>query len=261
MKKYLVLFTVLAFLVSGASAQLNIGDEPDLQEYRQPDISVDQDQNTVTATFYLENVGGSFSNTGEDTWLLEIQPRKQSSLSFFSQALSTAGVSEPQTCDDSRPENVHKDMVFSIVERKQISITSPLNGEGSLSPGNYNLIAVSTTGCATGETAVDNPEPVDPYGWSSEIGSFTVEEDDSSVTDPRDPSEPDDTVWISYSNSNECVEIVDDDVPSNFEQYDSQSQCLENQEDTGIAPLTVGLGAVLLAVLIVLVAWRRDILG
>lgn len=250
--KAIIISLVLVLLIGLGSAR--IVEDPQLQEYQQPDILVDQESNTVTATFYLENTGGNFAFADDSPWVLEIQPKLQNSFSF-ADSLSAPGVSEPDTCDDSKPENVHKEMVFESNERKEISITSPLNGEGNLKPGEYNLKAISVTGCATGDTAVDNPEPVDPYGWQTDIGSFTVEEDQSD-----DPSGQ--TVFISYSNSNQCLEINEDNVPPNFETYDSENQCLENQDTSGINNTTVAVIFAGLSILLgIVVAWRRDILG
>lgn len=250
MKKYLAIFTVLVLFTAGATAQL--GSEPELQEYRQPDISVNQEHNTVTATFYLENTGGGFGNIQDDAWLIEIQPKLQNRFSF-TDALSTIGVSRPDTCDDSKPENVYKEFVFSIGEKKSISLTSPLNGEGSLEPGEYSLKALTVTGCATGDTAEEDVTQVDPYGWGTDVGTFTVEED-TEVVDPVDPVDPEDpsTVWISYSNSNDCIAVSSDQVSDSFESFSSEQACLDEQSTDGGPSVwfwvaLASVGAVLLA--------------
>lgn len=255
MKQKLILLVLVMISVLGLGSAQFQGD-PQLQEYQESDILVNQEENTVTATFYLENTGGSFTNIDDSPWLLEIQPKLQNEFSF-TDSLSAIGVSEPDTCDDSKPENVHREMVFDGGEQKEISMTSPLNGDGNLKPGEYDLIAVSTTGCATGDTAVGNPEQVNPYGWQTDIGSFTVEEDSSS-SDPVNS----DRKWISYSNSNQCFEVSEDSVPSSVESFDSESQCLEEQDTSDLNNTTVAvIFAGLTIILGLVVAWRRDILG
>jgi len=256
MKNKLILLGIIFSLVTGmASAQL--GSDPVLQEYSEPDITVDQEANTVTGTFYLENTGGSFANIGDDTWIIEIQPERQTAFSF----LSATGLSRPDTCDDSKPKNVHREMVFQNGERKAISITSPLNGEGSLQPGEYNLKVLTVTGCATGDTAESNVQAVDPYRWGTDAGSFTVEKD----TTDTDGSDSDDTttdsVWIAYSNSQNCVQVAESNVPNNLESYSSQSQCVENTDAKGLPLLPLGITGVLVLGTGLYFTTRYDILG
>jgi hypothetical protein len=250
--KFLITGIVFILFTGLASAQFTA--DPELEEYRQPDITVNQEVNTVTATFYIENTGGSFANIGDDSWIIEIQPERTSTFSFL---LSQAGVSTAQTCDDSKPKNVHKEFVFSSNERKAISLTSPINGEGSLKPGEYSLKGVTVTGCTTGDTAESGVEAVQPYGWGSQVGTFVVEEDTSGTDGTNDGDTPSQDVWIAYSNSQTCVQVAQDNVPTNLQSYETKQSCIENTGAENGLPV-LPLAGVTLVIVAGILYWRWD---
>ena len=125
--------------------------EPLLIQEKDPQTHVSG--NIITVTVFLKNMGTQMN----DKWLLELQPRSGSPLSF---------IGSQEVCDPSNPVNVHKKFTLGAGESGVITLTSTVP-----SSGKYDLYLLSMDSCCTNNPACKNKLP---YGWGKGIGSVSV---------------------------------------------------------------------------------------
>jgi len=133
-----------------------------------PTFSVNQETNTVTGNVVISNFG---SDDMPSTDIVEMQVRPGTSL-----PLSFSGSQE--VCDPSYPDNVHKEYQIDAKDAVNIQLKT---GEQLKDGNQYTVYFLTRSGCGG--------DRVQPEPYSTNAGSFTLEEDDSiPESEPEDPS-------------------------------------------------------------------------
>jgi len=154
--RYKLLLTALitAFMVSGASANLNRG----IEAYKQPTVEVNDLTGEIIGTVYLENTGDKM----EERYLVEMQI-----LTEDSEFLSFVG--SEQVCDPDSKENVHRDFVLEPGEKEEIQLTSQVPKSST-----YDIKFWTTTGCMVGPDEEPDAHLIEPYSGGYKVDDVEV---------------------------------------------------------------------------------------
>jgi hypothetical protein len=179
---------------------------PEMALSQTPGFTVDEEENTVTGTLGIKNVGeGDMSS--EDIVEMQVRPYGEGPLSFVSSTVDT--------CDIDYPNNVHKEYSIDAGDSESVSLTN----QGFLSDGeSYTVYFLTRSGCGG--------EKVEPIYNSYNAGTFTLEEEQ--VEDPEPEPEPesqnvvelskpqltagDNNVTVQISFKNEGGDMPDRDI-------------------------------------------------
>ncbi|MBI2140163.1 hypothetical protein HYU14_04510 [Candidatus Woesearchaeota archaeon] len=131
--------------------------KPNIIEYQAAEVAVDQ--NKITAKSHLKNTGAPM----QSDWLVELEPVPVSGTA------SIQSIGPQETCDSSKPENVHRDYRLKRDEAGTISLSSTIKKKGK-----YYVKLLSTDSCCVGPTGNPDCKDTQPYGWEEIIGQVEI---------------------------------------------------------------------------------------
>lgn len=113
-----------------------------IEETKAPEVRATE-SGTIEAKFFFKNTG---EGDMQEDWILEIQTLFQGAFSVISQ--------EEQTCNPSKPGNVHKNYRLNAGEEATITLEAPIGDKGI-----YSVIAFTVDRCCVKTDGTPSEEP------------------------------------------------------------------------------------------------------